>query len=88
VVDGNTELGGHHAGCLVHDVVEARTGLQLCRELPGRCLGLEEEDQFSRDVGEPERIRMSLTGERTRSISATSCGCGGCWARRESLVLG
>lgn len=39
LTDGHVELGGDHAGCLVHDVLEVGVGLELGRQCSRRRAG-------------------------------------------------
>jgi hypothetical protein len=62
------ELGGHHAGRLVHDVLEVGALLELRRDRSRRGAGLEQEHGATRELGEKERVGVPVAGERTGHV--------------------
>ena len=67
--DAFIELGGDHAGRLVHHVPEVGPRLELDSELAGRGVRLQRENSVGGDVGRDERVGVLFGRERTRPVA-------------------
>ena len=67
--DADVELGGDHAGGLVHHIVEVGAGLQRGGQLPGRRVRLQHEDCLGGHVGHHQHVGVLVVGERPRSVA-------------------
>ena len=77
LADADVELGGDHAGGLVHDVLEVGARLELGGQLAGRRVGLQDEDGLGGDVGHDQGVGVLVVGERARPVAVEVEGARG-----------